>query len=315
MTSRKWLAIGAIGLVTVLGLVLVAGFVVDVGSQQSAEYQPADRSDGVSLTAASGGTTGGGGGVSNDAYDGEQRATPAASDDDSLPEVHGRARIKTGQIALQVEDFDATRNTLTRRVRQHGGYVSDVSQRQHRKGNRTWSTGEITLRVPAENFSTLRNDTKGTGVVLREDVSTRDVTDQLVDLNARIENLARQRDRLRTLYDRANETEELLAIQAQLSDVQGEIERLEAQRESLRRQVSYSTLTVELREPEPGSLQIDPPAYHERPLVDAFLSSVDGVIVLVQSAVVTVAYVLPYLVVLAVVAIPVWVWRRRQRRL
>jgi len=315
MTSRKWLAIGTVCLVTVLGLLLVAGFVVDGGSQQSAEYQPVDRGDRVSLTAASGSATGGGGEASNDAYDAGQRPTPASSDDDSLPEVQSRARIKTGELSLQVEDYEATRSTLTRRVRQHGGFVSDVSQRQHRKGNRTWSTGEITLRVPAENFSALRNDTKGTGVVLREDISTRDVTDQLVDLNARIENLERQRDRLRTLYDQANETEELLAIQAELSDVQGEIERLEAQRESLRRQVSYSTLTVELREPEPGALQIDPPAYHERPLVDAFLSSVDGVILLVQSAVVTVAYALPYLVVLAVVAIPVWVWRRRQRRL
>jgi hypothetical protein len=139
------------------------------------------------------------------------------------------------------------------------------------------------------------------------------VTDQLVDLNARIENLERQRDRLRTMYDRANETEELLAIQQQLSDVQGEIERLDARRTGLRRQVSYSTLTVEVREPEPGAPQIDPPAYHERPLVNAFVSSVNGVIVLARSAVVTLAYALPYLLVLSLIAIPAWLWRRRGR--
>jgi hypothetical protein len=313
MISRKWLAVGALGLVVVIGLVLAAGFVVQVGSQQSADYQPADRGDGVSLTAQSGGASGGGG-DSNVAFDGAgQRATPAPGEsEDSLPAIQGRARIKTGQIALQVEDFDAARSALTSRARQHGGYVSDVSRRQHRNGNRTWSTGELTIRVTAENFSALRDDAKGSGVVLREDVSTRDVTDQLVDLNARIENLERQRDRLRTLYDRANETEELLAIQGQLSDVQGEIERLEARRKSLRQQVSYSTLTVELREPRPGSPRVELPSYHERPLVDAFVSSINGVIVLAQAALVTAAYALPYLVVLAVLGIPVWVWRRRR---
>jgi hypothetical protein len=315
MTTRKWLAIGAVGLIVVLGLVLAAGFVVDVGSQQSSDHRPTSYrgadSGGVGLTASGGDAAGDV--ARQDAPTEEQRATPAPPEaDDSVPDVQSRARIKNGEVVLEVADFDASRTALTEQVRQHGGYVSDVRQRQHRKGNRTWSTGEITLRVPAENFSALRNDAKGSGVVLREEVSTRDVTEQLVDLNARIENLQRQRDQLRTLYDRANETEELLAIQDQLSDVQGEIERLQAQRQSLRQQISYSTLTVEFREPEPGELQIDYPAYHERPLVEAFLSSVNGVIVLLQSAIVTAAYALPYLVVLSVLSTPVWLWRRRQ---
>jgi hypothetical protein len=317
MITRRRAIVGGVALLGIVALLLGAGLLVEVGDQQSSDGgpQPYDRDDAVGLT-ASGGSSGG----AVDFAAGEATPEPREQQadngggDDTLPDVQGRARIVTGEVALQVDDFDATRSALTKRVRRHGGYVSDISQRQHRSGNRTWSTGELTLRVPAENFSRLREETKGSGVVLREDVSTRDVTDQLVDLNARIENLEHQRDRLRTMYERANETEELLAIQKQLSNVQGEIERLEAQQKSLRQRVSYSTLTVELREPRPGSPQIDPPAYHERPLVDAFVSSVNGVIVLVQSAVVTVAYALPYFLVLGVIAVPAWVWRRRHGR-
>lgn len=51
----------------------------------------------------------------------------------------------------------------------------------------------------------------------------------LVDIDARLSSLRRQRERLRTLHGRANDTEAVLAVQRRLTEVQTELERLTAE--------------------------------------------------------------------------------------
>lgn len=221
--------------------------------------------------------------------------------------VDGRAKpalIKTGTVVLEVDEFDPTREALVAAVRQRGGYVSDSGVTRHREDNRTWRTGYVVLRVPSARFTDLLATTRGEGTVLDEETRTRDVSDKLVDLEARLENLRAKRDRLRTFYDRANSTQELLAVQEELSEVQGEIERLEAKKRALEDKVAYSTLRVEMREPAPVPTPTPTPTpepkYHEQPLSAAFAASVDQLVVFGRSAVVTLAYALPYLLVFGV---------------
>jgi chromosome segregation ATPase len=136
----------------------------------------------------------------------------------------------------------------------------------------------------------------------------------LVDLEARLSNLRAERDRLRTLYERANTTEDVLAVQRELSEVQGEIERLEAQKRSLEQRVAYSTLTVELREPGPVRDYVRE-EWYDTPVLEAFLESVNGVLVVGRALVVAFAYALPYIVAffapLAVLAAVAWRFRHR----
>ena len=144
-----------------------------------------------------------------------------------------RAVIKEGNVTLEVSNFSTARGDIEALAAEQGGYVSDSSLDRHERHNQTWHTGRLVLRVPADNFSATRAGVERQGTVERVDVRTRDVTDQLVDINARLENLERERDRLREFMDEANDTESLLAVEQRLSTVQGEIERLEAQRRSL----------------------------------------------------------------------------------
>ncbi|WP_115863403.1 DUF4349 domain-containing protein [Halorussus litoreus] len=226
-----------------------------------------------------------------------------------------RALVRTGTVALTVDDYDATRRNLTQRTRAYGGFVSDTGEQVHTRENRSWTTGELVLRVPKENFSALLEETKRAGEVREASTGTKDVTDQLVDLGARLENLRNQRDQLRELYEEANETETVLQIQERLSEVQTEIERLEAQRESLRQRVAYSTLTVGLNEPEPeSSATVDPDKWYETGLLSAFVSSARGVVVVARGLAVGLAYATPYLLAFGVPVVgAVAFWRRRQR--
>ncbi|WP_435153501.1 DUF4349 domain-containing protein [Haladaptatus sp. DFWS20] len=256
---------------------------------------------------ASGNRNGDAGGSSQSdstAADGNQRSALV---------VQQRALIRTGNVTIAVENFDQTETNLSRLARQRGGFVSDSTQRVHRNGNETWTTGRVVFRIPKENFSAFFEEAKRAGEVQESSTGTKDVTDQLVDVEARLTNLRSQREKLRNLYRNASDTEDVLAVQKRLSNVQSEIERLEAKQQSLKRQVAYSTVTVTINEPRPPSetKSSGQKSWYETGVLAAFLDSVDGSLVMLRAIVVGVAYLLPYLVVLGIPVGGVYVWRRR----
>jgi hypothetical protein len=280
-------------LVTVLlvALVLLAGCGgsaggADVGgdsapaAETAVEAERAAGGDG-----AGGGDGGGGGGDGGDAAD-----AFAASDDGAT--AADRSIIRTGEVRLRVDDYEAAQANLTAAVEARGGYVSDSTQQVHERGGGTWTSGRVVLRVPAENFSETMTVAEGEGQVLESSTASQDVTEQVVDLQARLENLRAERDRLRTLYERANDTEDVLAVERRLSEVQTEIERTEARLQHIQRRVAYSTVTVEMREPRPD--RPAPDQWYDTPVLAAFLDSVHGVGVVLRAAVVAAAYAAPY---------------------
>jgi len=278
--------------------------------------------------AGGGSDSGGDGAATGVEADAQATAAPESADEgsggagsgdggagaDVNAQVADRQLIYEATVELRVDDYEAASADLTAMVRERGGYVGSSRTEVRGEGNETWTTGRLVLRVPSGNYSGAMEAINETGEVRSVEQSTRDVTSQIVDLEARLESLRAERDRLRELYDRANDTEDVLAVQRELSDVQTEIERTEAQLQGLERRVAYSTITVELREPRPDYEPPERSAWYETPLTEAFLDSVQGVIVLGRGAVVLTAYALPYLFVLAVPAIGVaWGYRRARR--
>jgi cell division septum initiation protein DivIVA len=225
--------------------------------------------------------------------DGGDGGGTSGENDGSL--AAGRSIIRTGEVRLRVDDFETARANLTAAVEARGGYVSDSTKDVNDRGEESWTAGRLVLRVPAENFSGTMTAVESEGRVLGSSTSTQDVTEQVVDLQARLENLRAERERLRELYQRANDTEDVLAVERRLSEVQTEIERTEARLQSLERRVAYSTITVEMREPRPD--RPAPDQWYDTPVLAAFLDSVHGVGVVLRAAVVGFAYAAPYLLV------------------
>jgi hypothetical protein len=205
-----------------------------------------------------------------------------------------RARIKTGHVRLDVENVTRTQQNVTAATRRLGGYVSGSSVETRSENGENISTGRLVLRVPSQNFSALYSRVKNAGTVLSARTNTTDVSDRLVDLRARLNNLRAQRQRLRNLYANASDTGAVLKVQKRLSNVQSRIEQLQAQLKSLRGQIAYSTITVTLSEsaPEPRT-----EAWYDAGVLGAFLASVGGVITTLRAVVVALAYLAPYLLV------------------
>jgi hypothetical protein len=258
----------------------------DAGDELAAEA-PGDGGNGGS------GDGGGGGDGAGEAAMALSTGSPGEQSAVALQ----RQLILTGEVRLRIGAFERARSNVTRLARSHGGFVSDSNREVRERGNETWTRGTVVVRVPRENFTALFRDAQGVGTVERSNRSSEDVTDRVVDLEARLENLRAERDRLRSLYRRANDTEDVLRVQERLSDVQGEIERTEAEIRSLRNRVAFSTVTVHLQEPRPETPTEQRLPWWETPVVGAFLQSVDGVATTLRALGVGVAYALPYVLV------------------
>lgn len=235
--------------------------------------------------------SGGDGGVEQ-----EVQATGTPQADDTSASSGDRMRIRTAEFRIRVDEFGPSRSNLSAAARAQGGYVSNVEVHSHERGNETFTDGRIVYRVPAENYSAFTSAVRAEGMVLSEQENVDDVTRQHADLEARLESLRAERDRLRELYEQANDTEEVLAVQRELSDVQREIETTEARLRTLENQVAYSTVTVEFREERPD-YKPDRDRWYDTGIIAAFLESVDGVVVTVRAVVVGLAYALPYIAV------------------
>lgn len=109
----------------------------------------------------------------------------------------------------------------------------------------------VVVRVPVAKFQTFVDDASKLGVVKYQAQSSDDVTQQHVDMKARLGNLAAEQTRLRQLFSRATNVKDMLEIERELTRVQGEIESMQAQISFLERQAAMATVTIELTEPKP----------------------------------------------------------------
>ncbi len=160
----------------------------------------------------------------------------------------GAARVdlvRYGNVSLEVSDADASLKSITKLIARVGGYLSASS----RSGTGAETYVSATFRVPADSFDTVMSGLREEGEVLYEDVSSYEVTMQLVDLEARLKNLRASEAAFLELLGRASSVSDVLLVQTELSRVQGDIESYEAQRSALADQVAMTSISVTLTLP------------------------------------------------------------------
>jgi Domain of unknown function (DUF4349) len=149
--------------------------------------------------------------------------------------------VKTGQLDLEVTDLDSAVSQAQSTIEGLGGSVDQSS----RSGTDSDATASITFRVPVARWDDALTALRKIGSkVLSEQTSANDVTSQVIDLDARIDNLKTTETALQSIMARASAVPDVIAVENQLSDTQGQIEELTAQRDNLDNQAAMSTLTV-----------------------------------------------------------------------
>jgi hypothetical protein len=169
-------------------------------------------------------------------------AQPQAGAPASQPALE-RLVIKTADLSLQVDSARDAEAALRELVGQLGGYVVKVET----SGTDERMSSHVIFRVPAERFDQALSGVQGLAKkVVARTVSGDDVTEEFVDIEARLGNLEATRDRLQSFLDKAVTVEDALKVNQSLSDLQGQIEQLKGRKQFLQNSASLSTISVTL---------------------------------------------------------------------
>jgi len=165
---------------------------------------------------------------------------PTATPDGGTIEGDRIDVVRNGSFSLEVADVEASLTKLTGVVKSQGGYVSG----SYRYTDASTPYLTVTFRVPAASFDAAVLALREEGTLLSEQISTYEVTMQLVDLEARLRNLRASETALLELMTQATTVSDVLAVQTQLTVVRSDIESYEAQRAALADQVAMTTISV-----------------------------------------------------------------------
>jgi hypothetical protein len=172
--------------------------------------------------------------------------------------LNGPMIVRTSQLSLIAKNFNQARARSEEILKSHGGYVSQLNVDAPENSGRTLTA---VFRVPAAHLDAVLTELKKLGRVTSESQGGEEVTQQYVELEARLANARHTEQRLSDLLrDRTGKLSDVLAFEKEIDRVRGEIESMEAQRKSLAKQVDYATLNTTLSEEYGTPLQLTPPS-------------------------------------------------------
>jgi hypothetical protein len=299
--------VGALALVTVLGLVLQP---VTPGGDQ-ADYRASSAGAGATAPTAERAD----GYAANDATMSRQAATSDLAAKDMAPgpippdqplTAPGKDRevITTGSATVTVKDTADSANAFSAWVEKRGGRVDGRTESRSRDGH---TSATLTVRVPSKYVSAAVAQLRDLGIVDNVDLQRDDVTAEGQDLDARIKALEISVKRLEAILSRASSSSDVIDAEGALSSRQQELDALKVQRRSLSDQVVLSTIDVSfVQETKPGAVA---PGGFLGGLVKGWNSVVDAV----NSLVTVVGVLLPWLVIAGGLGVVLWVVRRVRR--
>ncbi len=182
-----------------------------------------------------------------------------------------RKIISTGNITVEVDDVESSVMAVEAIVDGMGGYVEVLS----RSGGDEFSRASLTIRVPQGQFASAYGRIRDLGEVLNEHQGSEDVSEQFIDLEARLNSALREEQSYLSLLGRTSNVSEVLAIERELARVRADIERYQGQLDFLSRRVDLSTIYVELV-PEEGPF-VESPYANLRLTVDDVPGSLNTV--------------------------------------
>jgi hypothetical protein len=164
-------------------------------------------------------------------------------------DLASRLIVRTGQASIEVDSLEPSMAELRRVVQRVGGFVADASVQS---GKNQIRSATLQLKVPASRFDELTQGLEPLGKLQFVNVAAEDVSEEFVDLTARVVNGRRLEDRLiELLRTRTGKLQDVLSVERELARVREEIERMEGRLRFLKTSAQLSTLSVNLYEPAP----------------------------------------------------------------
>ncbi|HEV3039032.1 MAG TPA: DUF4349 domain-containing protein [Candidatus Angelobacter sp.] len=170
--------------------------------------------------------------------------------------------VRTAELALIATDFDQGRKNLEDMLKRHHGYFGNMNTGGATDAGRSL---DALVRVPADQLDSTLTELKKLGRVESESQKGDDVTQQYVDLQARLTNARNSEQRLTELLrQRTGSLSDVLEVEEQIDAVRERIEQMDAEKKNLANQVAFATVSLKMREDYKAHVQMVPPSTSSR---------------------------------------------------
>jgi hypothetical protein len=173
---------------------------------------------------------------------------------ESTAEAADRKIIRNADITIEVPSTTDAQHRVTSIAEAHGGFVVSSEAKQRESNDPAQRTFDIKLvvRVPSNQFGGAFDEIrKLAGNTPAEQVTSQDVTEDFIDLEARIKTQKALEVQFLEIMRQAHKVEDALEVQRQIAEVRTEIEKLEGRKRFLENRSSLSTINVNIQMPKP----------------------------------------------------------------
>ncbi len=149
--------------------------------------------------------------------------------------------IKNADLRFETKSLDTTATTISIAIKKYRGLLqNDTQAKEYNELRRT-----MTVRLPSENFEAFVADiSKGISYFDKRDISADDVTEEYIDVEARMKAKKVLEERYYDMLRKATKVEDMLSIEQQISAIRQEIDAAEGKLRYIRSRVSMSTVTI-----------------------------------------------------------------------
>jgi len=244
------------------------------------------------------------------------QVSPQSTDQNqTAPTITERKIIRNADLQLETDAPEEAQQKITTIAESKNGFVVESTQSSSsnvKTGTR--DTVTMTVRVPAEKFNESLDEIRKTASrVIVETVKGTDVTEEFIDIEARLKAKKSLEMQFLEIMKRANSVEDALNVQRQLAEVRGEIEKIEGRKRFLENQASLSTIKIRLQ--TPAAFSANSKGFFDK-LGLSIGSGFDAALNFILGFVTVLIAVAPFflLIVLPICLVLRYFWRKRRRR-
>lgn len=157
------------------------------------------------------------------------------------PEVTERLLVQESHLSLLVKNVGQTLSSIKNYTNSIAGYLVESNLTNPQEA----ATGQITLRLPAEQLDEALSYFRSLAVkVVSENLKGEDVTDEYVDIAARLEILQKNKSRFEEIMSKAVEIEDILRIQREIINLQTQIDNFKGKQKYLEQTAKMAKITI-----------------------------------------------------------------------
>ncbi len=255
----------------------------------------------------------GGGGGGREEPMAEKISLESSEQTQNAPVIE-RKIIRNADLTLEATAPEEAQQKISAIAESRKGFVIESTQSGSDVKTTTRDTVTMTIRIPAEQFNAALDEIRKTSNrVIVEKVKGEDVTEEFIDIEARLMTKKALEAQFLEIMKRANSVEDALNVQRELAEVRGEIEQIEGRKRFLENQSSLSTIKITLQSPTAFSANSSGFFYQ---LKESIGSGFDAALSFVLGFITFLIALLPFLllVVLPICLIVRYLWNKRRKK-